>query len=100
MQLLDAEWLRANYVDRARDVTDIASELGCGVYRVRRALREAGLPRRDKTGRLLPAELTDEDWLHQRYVGQGETVVAIAAELHCSVPAVRRALRQAGLARP
>jgi transposase-like protein len=41
--------------------------------------------------------LTDEDWLRQRYVEDGQTVRTIAAELGYSPDTVSRALRTAGI---
>jgi DNA-binding XRE family transcriptional regulator len=106
-ELHDADWLRERYVRRRWGTQTIAAELGCAHQSVRAALRRHGIPIRshaeatrgylgvsgENTQRRFP-ELSDADWLRERYVERRLGSSAIADELGCAPHSVRMALRR------
>ncbi|HET7665443.1 MAG TPA: MucR family transcriptional regulator [Mycobacterium sp.] len=101
--LQDRQWLRREYVVRGRAAATIAREIDCSETAVLDALRRHGLEVRDRGGGsrrvAMPGELGDDEWLRQRYSGDGASIRRIAADLEVSASAVATALRRAGVTR-
>jgi hypothetical protein len=96
-QLRDRSWLRLRYVEQRVSVRDMAGEVGCDESAVYEALDAAAIARiRPRGGppRQFP-ELNDQPWLRHRYLDQGRTQRELAAEIGCSIRAVRKALAKA-----
>jgi DNA-binding CsgD family transcriptional regulator len=91
-ELDDLDWLTTRR-EQGWTITRIAESVGADPGRVRKALRDAGLPPRLR--RDVP-ELADVDWLTERR-REGWTVQQIANHLHVDNKRVPHALRDAGL---
>src|SRR5664280_391157 len=90
LQLQDRDFLLGRYVHDRMTIQQIADLVGCGVDRVRKALREHEIPVR-WVGRRNPLPV-DGAWLTQRYVTDLASIRDIADELDCSQAAVLQAL--------
>lgn len=103
-RLRDAEWLRHAYLHQGRSRRDIAAELGVAGSTVGEWLTRHGIATRDATtareavfARSRPAELSDPDWLSDRYYTQGLSLEAIGTELGVAASTVRAAMDRHGL---
>jgi DNA-binding CsgD family transcriptional regulator len=98
--VLTEQYLRREYVEGRRTAAQLADELGCTHKTVLRYLARYGLPVRGRGQRHGKyAELRSASYLRARYVAEGASVSAIAAELGCSRSSVRAALAAAGIRR-
>jgi predicted transcriptional regulator len=88
---LTEESLRAAFAVGG-SVKAIAHAAGVDPSTVRRAMRRHGITNPRATMRRRPAVLDDADWLRYRYLGQRQTMAALAAEAGCDPETVRRAL--------
>lgn len=99
------EWLRERYLVNQVSTTAIAEEIGCAPATVNAALRAHGIEVRPPRpivppSRISPANrarLADADWMRRRYIADGASTSAIAAELDCSTSTVWIALRRHGI---
>jgi AraC-like DNA-binding protein len=94
-QLADPSWLRRRYLTDGASLGDIAAELGCDRTTVRDALTAAGIPLKGRIYQRRYPRLGDHDWLRQRYLDEGASLADLAAEIGCSITAVRQALAAA-----
>lgn len=70
-------------LDAGLTLTAMARDLGIPEDKVRRSLRRYRLP------------MVSERWLRQRYVHDGATMEAIAAEMGCSFTTIFKAIHRA-----
>lgn len=96
-QLHDADWLRHEYVELGRTLTDIARDVGCTRQAVGLAVQAFGLREWRVPDPI--AQLRDVDWLRARYVEDRLTIAQIATVVGCTAPPVREALIRAGIER-
>jgi transposase len=96
--LADLAYLRRRYVDDQVAIDALARELHVGRPRLTQALTDAGIPLR-RRGRPQREALADRDLLYRRYVVDGLSVLALAAELHVARATLRKALAAAGIPR-
>lgn len=90
-QLHEPGWLAAQ-LKAGRPLKAIATEVGCAVATVQKAVHRKGIvERRRRSERRFP-ELHDEAWLRRRYVDEARTSTEIAAMVGCSPHSVLRAL--------
>jgi hypothetical protein len=94
--LRDERWLRARYHDDGMSSIAIAAELGCAPQTVLNALARMQVPIRRRHG-ADTAPLWNTDWLRTRYVDDGLTAAAIAAEVGCAPQTVANALARSGI---
>ena len=89
---------RQLYVDEGLSVAQIANRLGVHANTVYGALERAGVPRHGPP--FAHSQLGDADWLRETYVDQRRSASSIAAEVGCTVAAVRAALARHHIRRP
>jgi transposase len=95
-QLYEAGWL-AKRLRARRSLQQIAAEVGCSTGAVRTAVRFLEITnRRGYAERHFP-QLDNHSWLRRRYLDEGKSSAAIAAEVGCGSGCVLRALHRAGL---
>lgn len=95
-ELADRGLLARWHHDDGVTLSEIARRVGCTVGAVSSAMRRHDL----EVGPHLPAppaELADEAWLRDQYIGQRRSIETIARLLHVSRERVRAALVDAGL---
>jgi hypothetical protein len=97
LQLRDGDFLLGRYVHDRMTIQQVADLVGCGVDRVREALREHEIPVR-WVGRRNPLPV-DGAWLTRRYVTGLASIRDIAGELDLPLSAVREALIRHGITR-
>ena len=96
-ELQDRDFLLGRYVNDQMSIQQIADLVGCGVGRVRKALREHEIPVR-WGGRWYPLPV-DGAWLTRRYVTDLASIRDIAGELDLPQSAVLQALIRHGIPR-
>lgn len=94
-KLLDAEWLRTEYIGKLRTQKSIALDVGCSSSQVGRALKKHGITRRKRTSK--HPILNDKEWLRKAYMVDMRTQADIAREVGCTVGVIRDALRAMGI---
>jgi hypothetical protein len=97
LRLQDRDFLLGRYVHDQMTIQQIADLVGCGVDRVRKALREHEIPVR-WVGRRNPLP-GDGAWLTKRYVTDLASIRDIAEELGCSTYTALQALIRHGIPR-
>lgn len=83
----DEDWLRTEYVEKERSLTDIADELGCGSSTVSRWLKKNNIKTREPAETLTSGntkKLHDRSWLEKEYTKKEKSSYDIANELDCS----------------
>lgn len=91
-RLLDAEWLREEYVENHRSAGDIADELGYTRKHVVKWLRRHGIDVRSGGETTWYPELADATFLKRQYVDEGYSLKQVADEIGCSPKGVHNAL--------
>lgn len=87
--LEDESLSRELYVEQGRSLSGVTEEVGTTVWKVRYWLDRHGIETREPGGSgFAVPELTDADWLRERYLEQGATTVEIADELGCTARTV------------
>jgi predicted transcriptional regulator len=92
---LTADYLRQEYVERARSAAAIAAEAGVSEQSVLRYLHRHGIEVRRGAANL--AEVLTPDFLRSRYLDAGASAAEIAAEAGVSEQSVLRYLHRAGI---
>jgi transposase len=104
-RLADAEWLREQYVNRKRDLSDIAEECDCACSTISEWLGRHNINARTRGGwekgrreqAVSDTRLTDPDWLCEMYNEREKTCRQIADLCDCSESAVQYWLRNHGI---
>lgn len=98
-QLDDHAWLSAEYETEGRSSYDLADELGCDPWTVRKALARLGIPLRPAGRRRADMRLYDRAWLDTEYTANRRSCIEIAGQLGCDEASVITALRNLGIDR-
>lgn len=93
--VLTEQYLRAEYVERGKSGTQIASETGANPSVVYAWLERHGIPRREER----EGRDWQEDWLRHQYLVRGRSGSDIAEELGVPAPTLYTALRRFGIRR-
>ncbi|MFJ6141773.1 TniQ family protein [Kitasatospora sp. NPDC092286] len=91
---LSPEQLRHHYLERKMTQAQIAELAGCSTSTVGHALREAGIPPRQRRPDGELREATPRAWLADQYLTRGRSTPDIARELGVRKGAVMKLLRQ------
>lgn len=114
--VIDAEWLKIQYINLNRSTTDIAKELHCSSTSVGRRLKETGIGIKSRSDAHKGHTFTDEsrekirqsllgrgklfiewEWLWQQYSIQQKSDKRIALELGCSATVIRKRRKEFGI---
>ncbi len=106
-ELWDEAWMREQYITQGKSQAEIAASLGCTRHSVLRAMKALGITARPphttaklqgrSSRRFSNWELADVEWLREYYEQQEQTMPEIAEMLGCSLTAVQRAIKKAGI---
>ena len=93
-QLKDERWLREQYVEKERAMSDIAEECECSSRTVRKWLLKHDIETRSIGPRPISQQLNDKGWLREQYIEKKKTSYDIAEECNRSHQTVLRWLRK------
>jgi len=99
-RLLDAEWLRREYVENRRSAADIADEVDYTPKHVRKWLRKQDIEVQSGAETTWYPELADSEFLRRQYVDEGNSLQQVADEIGCSPKGVHNALIRHGIISP
>lgn len=90
-RLDDPKWLREEYCERKRKLSEIAVRVGCHYTTILRRMEKLGIPRRTEAGWNKPQykELVDKNWLEEKYQRSGLTIKEIEGIVGCTKSCVR-----------
>jgi AraC-like DNA-binding protein len=95
-RVVNADWLRHEYTDNERTLTDIAQEAGISTKRLSTTLKEMGVPvRRGPLTR--PRVPITEEWIRQEHVVNERTLTDMAQEAGISTKRLSTIVRGMGI---
>lgn len=96
----DEEILRRLYWDEWLSTSEMANIFDCHSSTVTRWMKKLGVDLRDSSQQKINhKELTDEDWLREKYHDEMKSITEVAEEIGCSRMPVFRALKRHGIER-
>lgn len=94
----DAELMERLYHEEDMTMSEIGDELGCSTTNISKWMKKHGIQTKDRGERHVKYEqLNDEEWLREKYHGEGMVMHEVADLVGCTKGAIEKALERHGI---
>lgn len=94
----DEQWLRKQYVEKEKRMSEISEEFGLGINTIRRWLDRFDIPRREHPNEKYENKrYRDKEWLKQQHIHERRTMADIAEECGVTYATISRWLDRHGI---